>query len=60
MLRDRRPLPSRGLNPRRYIPLQADLAKACPAIVSTRFIGDVFNDELGQPGSFFNVKWSTL
>ena len=40
-----------------FVP-QAELAKACPAIISTRFLGDVFNDELGKPGTFFHVKWA--
>ena len=38
--------------------LQAGLAKACPAIISSRFIGNVFDDELGQPGTYFYVKWA--
>ena len=40
-----------------FVP-QAELAKACPAIISTRFLGDVFNDELGKPGTFFSVNWA--
>ncbi|KAG2492025.1 hypothetical protein HYH03_009754 [Edaphochlamys debaryana] len=38
--------------------LQAGLAKACPGIISSRFIGNVFDDELGQPGTYFYVKWA--
>jgi len=38
--------------------LQADLAKTCPMVISSRFIGSVFNDELGQPGTFFWVRES--
>jgi hypothetical protein len=37
---------------------QDGLAKACPGIISSRFIGNVFDDELGQPGTFFYVKWA--
>ena len=36
--------------------LQDDLAKTCPMVTSSRFIGSVFNDELGQPGTFFWVR----
>ena len=32
--------------------LQTDLAQACPGVISTRFIG------VGQPGTFFHVKWA--
>ena len=34
-----------------FVP-QTDLAKACPGVISTRFIG------VGQPGTFFHVKWA--
>lgn len=40
------------------LPPQAGLAKACPGIISSRFIGNVFDDELGQPGTFYYVKWA--
>jgi len=36
--------------------LQDALAAACPSVVSSRFIGSVFKDELGQPGTFFWVR----
>ena len=38
--------------------LQDALAKTCPMVISSRFIGSVFNDELGQPGTFFWVRES--
>lgn len=38
--------------------LQAELAEKCPGIISSRFIGNVFNDELGQPGTFYYVRWA--
>lgn len=38
--------------------LQAELAQKCSGIISSRFIGNVFDDEMGQPGSFFYVKWA--
>lgn len=38
--------------------LQEGLAKACSGIISSRFIGNVFDDELGQPGTFFYVNWA--
>lgn len=38
--------------------LQAELADKCPAIISSRFIGNVFDDELGTPGTFFYVRWA--
>lgn len=38
--------------------LQEEMAKACPDVVSSRFIGSVFNDSLGQPGAYFYVKWA--
>ena len=31
---------------------KADLAQACPSVISTRFIG------VGEPGTFFHVKWA--
>lgn len=37
---------------------QKDLAAACPGVISSRFIGNVFDDEMGQPGTFFYVKWA--
>ena len=36
--------------------LQDSLAAACPMVISSRFIGSVFNDELGQPGTYFWVR----
>eukprot|EP00798_Chlamydomonas_sp_ICE-L_P003150 gene3150-13162_t len=38
--------------------VQAELAAACPGVISSRFIGDVFSDELGTPGTFFKVTWA--
>ena len=38
--------------------LQEEMAKVCPDVVSSRFIGSVFNDSLGQPGAYFYVKWA--
>lgn len=38
--------------------LQEGLAKNCPGIISSRFIGNVFDDELGQPGTYFYVNWA--
>lgn len=38
--------------------LQEEMAKVCPDVVSSRFIGSVFNDTLGQPGAYFYVKWA--
>ncbi|GLC46137.1 hypothetical protein PLESTB_001194100 [Pleodorina starrii] len=38
--------------------LQEGLAKACPGIISSRFIGNVFDDELGKPGTFYYVQWA--
>ncbi len=35
---------------------QKDLASACPGVISSRLLGDVFNDELGQPGAYFYVS----
>ncbi len=39
--------------------LQEGLAKECPGVISSRFIGNVFDDELGQPGTFFYVNWAS-
>jgi D-3-phosphoglycerate dehydrogenase len=39
--------------------LQAGLAKACPGVISSRFIGNMFDDEMGKPGTFFYVKWAS-
>ena len=36
--------------------LQDSLDAACPMVISSRFIGSVFNDELGQPGTYFWVR----
>ena len=38
--------------------LQAELAAACNFIISLRFLGMVFNDELGEPGTYFYVSWA--
>uniref|UniRef100_A0A7S0RH56 Phosphoglycerate dehydrogenase n=1 Tax=Chlamydomonas leiostraca TaxID=1034604 RepID=A0A7S0RH56_9CHLO len=38
--------------------LQQGLGAACQAVISSRFIGDVFDDELGQPGKYFFVRWA--
>ncbi|GLI61317.1 hypothetical protein VaNZ11_003673 [Volvox africanus] len=38
--------------------LQEGLAKACKGIISSRFIGNVFDDELGLPGTYFYVNWA--
>jgi len=38
--------------------LQQKLVDACPAIISLRYISDLQENELGQPGSFFFVKWA--
>uniref|UniRef100_A0A6U3GC24 phosphoglycerate dehydrogenase n=1 Tax=Mantoniella antarctica TaxID=81844 RepID=A0A6U3GC24_9CHLO len=38
--------------------LQADLAATCSFIISLRFLGMVFDDELGEPGTFFYVSWA--
>lgn len=37
---------------------QVDLAQECPGIISSRFLGNVFDDTLGQPGTFFYVNWA--
>ncbi|KAG2434635.1 hypothetical protein HXX76_007529 [Chlamydomonas incerta] len=39
--------------------LQEGLAKACPGVISSRFIGNMFDDEMGKPGTFFYVKWAS-
>ena len=38
--------------------LQAELAAACNFIISLRFLGMVFSDELGEPGTYFYVSWA--
>ncbi|KAG2498412.1 hypothetical protein HYH03_003671 [Edaphochlamys debaryana] len=38
--------------------LQSGLGAACPGVISSRFIGNVFEDEIGQPGTFFWVRWA--
>ena len=38
--------------------LQAELAATCNFIISLRFPGMVFNDELGEPGTYFYVSWA--
>ena len=38
---------------------QTELAKACPGLISSRFIGNVFSDELGTPGTFYYVRWAS-
>ena len=38
--------------------IQAELLQGQPAIISLRFIGDVFNDDFGTPGTFFFVRWA--
>jgi len=38
--------------------LQQKLVDACPAIVSLRWISNMQENELGQPGTFFYVKWA--
>ena len=38
--------------------LQADLAEECNYIISLRFLGMVFDDELGEPGTYFYVSWA--
>ena len=38
--------------------LQLELAKECHYIISLRFLGTVFADELGTPGTFFYVSWA--
>eukprot|EP00239_Pterosperma_sp_CCMP1384_P000653 CAMPEP_0197847014 /NCGR_PEP_ID=MMETSP1438-20131217/4985_1 /TAXON_ID=1461541 /ORGANISM="Pterosperma sp., Strain CCMP1384" /LENGTH=530 /DNA_ID=CAMNT_0043458819 /DNA_START=104 /DNA_END=1696 /DNA_ORIENTATION=+ len=38
--------------------LQDELVSACEGIISSRFIGDPFDDEFGQPGTFFKVTWN--
>jgi D-3-phosphoglycerate dehydrogenase len=38
--------------------MQDGLAKACSSVISSRFIGTVFEDQLGQPGSYFKVSWA--
>jgi len=38
--------------------IQAELAKNCSFIISLRFLGMVFADELGEPGTYFYVSWA--
>ena len=38
--------------------LQVELAAACNFIISLRFLGMVFSDELGEPGTYFYVSWA--
>lgn len=38
--------------------LQQELAEACSYIISLRFLGMVFDDALGEPGTYFYVSWA--
>mmetsp|Transcript_2240 Transcript_2240/g.8594 ORF Transcript_2240/g.8594 Transcript_2240/m.8594 type:complete len:512 (-) Transcript_2240:1920-3455(-) len=38
--------------------LQMELAETCSYIISLRFLGMVFDDALGEPGTFFYVSWA--
>lgn len=38
--------------------LQTELAKTCEGIISSRFIGSIFADQMGTPGTFFYVSWA--
>jgi len=38
--------------------IQAELAESCSFIISLRFLGMVFDDELGEPGTYFYVSWA--
>jgi len=38
--------------------LQSALAAQCDGIISSRFIGTAFDDNLGKPGTFFYVNWA--
>lgn len=37
--------------------LQTDLASTCEGIISSRFLSDPFNTDLGKPGTYFQVSW---
>jgi D-3-phosphoglycerate dehydrogenase len=37
--------------------LQTDLASTCEGVISSRFLSDPFNTELGKPGTFYQVTW---
>jgi D-3-phosphoglycerate dehydrogenase len=38
--------------------IQAELAEKCSFIISLRFLGMVFDDDLGEPGTYFYVSWA--
>jgi len=38
--------------------IQMELAAQCDFIISLRFLGMVFDDKLGEPGTFFYVSWA--
>ena len=38
--------------------LQAELAECEGYIISLRFLGQVFDDDLGEPGTYFYVSWA--
>lgn len=37
--------------------LQTQLAKDCKGVITSRWIGNVFEDTLGTPGTFYHVTW---
>jgi len=37
--------------------VQEDLASSCEGVISSRWIGSVFADDIGTPGTFYHVTW---
>lgn len=37
--------------------VQKELAEECEGVISSRWIGAVFNDDIGTPGTFYHVTW---
>ncbi len=58
MSSDSPPDQKRGNQPEDAEALQMELAETCSYIISLRFLGMVFDDALGEPGTFFYVSWA--
>jgi len=46
-----------GLLPEDPAGLQEDLASSCDGVITSRFIGNPFQDEIGTPGTYYKVTW---